>query len=126
MERSFVPKFFKEDFVEVIDKDITWNAGSCHSYMLKNIGNTNVTVFGVKVLTPGEWWASETDDPLIVNVTTIRVEFDKNTNIYNTSYVPGRDPFPANDPFDPNNPPPRDNRLEICKSFLKPNPEYLY
>ncbi|MES2773379.1 MAG: hypothetical protein V4722_04305 [Bacteroidota bacterium] len=125
-ERSFIPKYFKEDFVEVLAKDTTWNAGNCHSYMLKNIGNTNVTVFGVKVLTPGEWWCSDTDDPLTVNITSIRVEFDKNTGIYAAALIPGRDPNPVNDPFDPNNPPPRDNRLEICKSYLKPNPAFMY
>ena len=69
-------KYKGQTLQELITKSRTWNAQGCMSYMLYNQGNTNVTINGNYVLTPGMSWSSPNVNPELADVSDVDIQFD--------------------------------------------------
>lgn len=101
----------------LIDKSRTWNAGKCNTYMVYNMSNVNVTVNNVLVLRPGQFLSGPTENPDIVDESSLDFQFD----MINTPEVvqPDTGPSPEHRILAAGLPPPRrDLRVIIIQSFL--------
>lgn len=115
-------KYIRRTAYEMIDKNGVWTADGCHSYMLYNMGNVNVTIGNVLVLRPGQFISGPQENPMIEDRSSIDVQFDMLNNP--TVVQPDTGPAPVARAYVyPATPvPTRDPRLIVVKSFLEPKP----
>lgn len=69
-------KYKGQTLQELITKSRTWNAQGCMCYMLYNQGNTNITINGNHVLTPGMSWSSPNVNPELEDWSDVDIQFD--------------------------------------------------
>lgn len=102
----------------LIDKSRTWNAGGCHTYVIYNMSNVNVTINNVLVLRPGQFLSGPTENPLITDNSSLDFQFD----MVNVPQVvqPDTGPAPEYRTIAVGLPAPiRDLRVIVIQSFLE-------
>lgn len=102
---------------ELVDRSMTWNAKACGTFSISNIGNTNVTIMGQRVLQPGEMFVGPAEHPEIRDYTPVLIIFDAKTEPNSIALAPGA--TPNNPVYNPGDPPPaKDNRVLIMYTIL--------
>lgn len=111
------PKYKRRTGYVLIDKSRIWNANGCHSYIVYNQSNVNVTLNNVLVLRPGQFMSGPTENFDIVDHSVLDIQFDM---VNDPAIVqPDTGPAPISKSFNPGDPPPiRDTRVIIIQSFL--------
>lgn len=115
---SLKPKYKRITQVDAMMQNGSFKALGCHSWILINKGNVNITIAGTHVLYPGEAFSSPEENPEIADYTELDVAFDAvndpitkaadtGTTPVVGSYVPGIDPVPD-----------KANKLVIYRSLL--------
>lgn len=101
----------------LIDKNKTWEAQGCQTYVVYNQSNVNVTVNNVLVLRPGQYLSGPTENPDIKDYSKLDFQFDMVNDPElvqpDTGVYPVKRTFVAGDPI-----PDRDTRVIIIQSFL--------
>lgn len=103
---------------DVITEPKTFKAGGCHSWIVINKGNTNVTIGGTHVLEPGESFSSPEENPDVLDHTEFEVLFDAQNNPklkapdtgslpVSDTYLFGVDPVPR-----------KNNKMVIWRSYI--------
>lgn len=118
---KYASKYIRRTAFQMIDKSKILSAGGCHTYMLYNQGNVNLTLNNVLVLRPGQSFNGPTEHFDIRDYSDIDIQFDMLNNPTVVQPDTGPAPVARSYAYPAAPPPERDTRCILIQSFLEIN-----